>query len=446
MKVAYWEPKTKTVERGNTTETVRYAANVSIHERELSYQRGRPTMEVPLRNHPEKTRVTMWLASDPDTRWTFSHHSIATTQGAGINSEGDYIRSLVYDFGWIIVVGLITGGLSIRAAMRRAGIGPQWGYLPWVLIWGLSTAFALFIDYSAIANFVVANPWAIAVWVVVLGLLIMLETFQQNVRKIRFVQPQVEEATSPRGQTALGRIGERETTKRIVSLPDGGHAVVGTGPLRFLARLLGEPATFVNYDERATSVDVEQGKVDEKIYIDPDAEEVLDIESEGFEFAFRREVEQTTDDGDPLLDEDGEPVTESAWNWDRIALAVLAMLTVGSAAWALLSPPAALPIAGATLAVSMLSPKRDAYARAEFAPAHLESVHTSMIAMRQGTEDAKTFEEMEQRLGEADVQPIKQAMSLMQAYSTGVNDEMHEVYEDYQDHEPAASEEVSADD
>jgi len=449
VKIAYWEPKTKTVQRGNTTETVRTAANVSVQEVELTYERGRPTLEIPLKQHSDPTQVTMWLESDPDTRWVFEHHSIATTQSAGIDSEGDYLRSVILDFGWIIVVGLLGGGLSIRAAMRRAGIGPQWGYLPWVIGWSLSTGLALLIDYSAIANFVVENPWSIAVWVVVLGLLIMLETFQQNVRKVRFVQPKVEDATSPRGESVLGRIGESEVTKRIVKLPNGGHAVVGQGPRRFLARLVGEPATFENYDERAAKVEVEEGGVDEKIYIDPDADDVLEIEPEGFDWAWKRKTLLTEPDGEPAVDEDGERLYETSWNYDRIAISLFATAGVGVAT-ALAFTPLLGYIAGAgTLGLSMLSPKRTAYARAEFAPAHVESVHTSMVAMRQGLEDAKTFEQMEQKLGEADVQPIKQAMSLMEAYSVGAGEELHDLYGDYQDQEPDPTpddDEVPADD
>jgi hypothetical protein len=99
------------------------------------------------------------------------------------------------------------------------------------------------------------------------------------------------------------------------------------------------------------------------------------------------------------------------------------------------------------LLVGMFGPKHDAYARADFAPAHLESVHASMVAMRQGTEDAKTFEELEEELGKAHVQPIKQAMGLMRGYSAGLNDGLHDTYEEFQDTDPeTADEEVPADD
>lgn len=447
LKIAYWEPETKTVQRGNSTETVRYATNVSVHSQTVQYQRGRPTIKVPLKRHDDPVRVTMWLADSPDTRWVFDHHSIATTQSAGIQSEGDYLRSVILDFGWLLLVGLITGGWGIRKAMRRAGVGPQWGYTPWLIGWGLTTALALFIDYSAIANFVVANPWAIAVWLLVLAWLIMLETFQQNVRNVRFVRPDVEDATSPRGESVVGRIGESETTKRIVKLPDEGHAVVGTGPLKFLARLVGRPATFHNYDERSTEVTVDEGSVDEKIYIDPDAEDVLDIEPEGFTFAWKRSVKQTTDDGEVVLDEDGEPVTETAWNWDRVAISLAGTAAVVAVTMVALSPLVGVAAGSTALLASMAGPKHDAYARAEFAPAHLESVHASMVAMRQGTADAETFEDMERKLGEANVQPIKDAMRLMRGYSAGVNDEMHDIYDEFQDTEPATEdEEVPADD
>lgn len=447
LKIAYWEPRTRTVERGNTTETVRYAANVSVHSQTLQYQRGRPTIEVPLKRHEEPVRVTMWLADNPDTRWVFGHHSVATTQSANIDSEGDYLQSVIVDFGWLLLVGLITGGWSIRKAMAVAGVGPQWGYTPWILGWSISTGIALFIDYAGIANFVVANPWAISLWVLVLAWLIMLETFQQNVTKVRFVQPNVEDAVNPRGESVVGRIGESETTKRIVKLPDGGHAVVGRGPLRFLARLVGQPAEFYNYDERAAMVEVEEGSVDEKIYIDPDADEILDIESEGFTFAWKRSTPKTTDEGDTVLDDDGEPVTESAWNVDRILVSCVGAAAVGALTGLALGPLVGIGGLATALLVGMFGPKHDAYARADFAPAHLESVHASMVAMRQGTEDAKTFEEMEQRLGEAHVQPINQAMSLIRGYTTGVNDGLHGTYEEFQDTDPdTADEEVTADD
>ncbi|WP_276260580.1 hypothetical protein [Haloglomus litoreum] len=447
LKIAYWEPRTKTVQRGNSTESVRYAANVSAHTQTLEYQRGRPTIEVPLQRHEDPVRVTMWLADNPETRWVFGHHSVATTQSAGIDSQGDYLRSVIFDFGWLLLVGLITGGWSIRKAMAIAGVGPQWGYTPWIIGWSVSTGLALFIDYAGIANFVVANPWAIALWVLVLAWLIMLETFQQNVQRVRFVQPKVEEATSPRGEEVVGRIGERETTKRVVKLPDGGYAVVGTGPLRFLARLVGQPATFLNYDERAAMVEVDEGSVDEKIYLAPDADQLLDIEPEGFTFAWKRSTVQTTDEGETVLDEAGEPVTERAWNVDRILVSCVGAAAVGALAGLALSPLVGVGALTTALLVGMFGPKHDAHARADFAPVHLESVHASMVAMRQGTEDAQTFEEMEQKLGEASVQPIKQAMSLMRGYSAGVNGEMHDVYEEFQDTEPETSdEEVPADD
>jgi hypothetical protein len=447
LKIAYWEPATETVKRGNTTETVRTAENVSVHSQTIQYQRGRPTIEIPLSRHEDPVRVTMWLADHPETRWVFGHHSVATTQSAGIDSEGDYLRAVILDFGWIIVVGLVLGGLGIRAAMRVAGIGPQRGYLPWIVAWSLSTGIALFIDYSAIANFVVAAPWSIAVWIVVLGLLIMLETFQQNIRKVRFVRPNVEEATSPRGESVLGRIGQKERTERLVKFPNGGHAIVSRGFFSFLARLFGEPATFENYDERAAMVEVEEGSVDEIIYVNPDSDEILEIEPEGFSWVWNRSVRSRDDDGEIVTDDDGEPITETSWNVSRIALSCGAAAAVGAAAWAALGPIVGFSALSASLVVSMFGPKHDAYARADFAPAHLESVHSSMIAMRQGLEDAKTFESMEERLGKAQMQPVKTAMRLMESRSAGVNEELHDVYGEFQSTDPETdTEEVPSDD
>ena len=375
--VAYWERDTKVVQEGNTTTTVPVARNVTHVTHNVTFERGRPTVKIPLRQHDDEVRMTMWIEGKEYARWAnYGHKSIATTQSVDINSAGDYIASVIVDFLLIIVAGGFAVGWACKQALDRAGIGPQYGYFPWVLALSLGTGIGGLLFYEGLADLVVNAQYVVSLYVVGLFAIILLETYTSNVSTAGFVRPTLDYATSPTGDDAFDIVDAEVREEKIVRKPDGTVSVVTPGLFPFLARVFGKSARLMNVEQLRTRVPVD-GKWDEMFLVDPESPDLLYYQKEGW-----------TLDWPPLDREHGG-------EWAAIVGAV--GLAIGSVHYGLASFWPVVAVTAVGLLVWLATPT-DGKAAVQPAPVHLRTAFGTMVKYAGDVDDAKRFEEVKQQL------------------------------------------------
>ncbi|WP_254271091.1 hypothetical protein [Haloarcula marina] len=375
--VAYWQKGQKVVQEGNTTTTVPVARNVTHVTHNVTFERGRPTVEIPLRQHDDEVRVTMWIEGKEYARWAnFGHQSIATTQSVDINSAGDYIASVIVDFLLIIVIGGFAVGLVCKRALDRAGRGPGYGYFPWILALSIGTGLGGLLFYEGIANLVVNAQYIVSLYVVGLFGIILLETYTSGVSTAGFVRPTLEHAESPTGDDAFDMVDAEVREETIVRKPDRTVAVVTQGVFPFLARVFGKSAELKNVEQLRTRVPV-SGKWDEMFLVDPESPELLFYEKEGW-----------TLDWPPL-----DRVHAGEW----LAIGGAVMLAAASVYTGVASAVAMTAVTGGGLLVWLATPT-DGKAAVRPAPVHLRTAFATMLQYAEDVDDAKRFDELKQKL------------------------------------------------
>ncbi|WP_424001202.1 hypothetical protein ACOZ4I_15730 [Haloarcula salina] len=375
--VAYWEKDQKTVQRGNTTTTVPVARNVTHVTHNVTFERGRPTVKIPLRQHDEEVRVTMWIEDKEYARWAnFGHKSIATTQSVDINSAGDYIASVIVDFLLWIVVGGFAVGWACKQMLDKAGIGPQYGYFPWLLALSIGTGLGGLLFYENLANLIVNAQYVLALYVVGILGIVMLETYTTNVSKAGFVRPTLQHAESPTGDDAFDVVDAEVREEKIVRKPDGTVSVVTPGLFPFLARVFGKSAILKNVEQLRTRVPVE-GKWDEMFLVDPESPDLLYYEKEGW-----------TLDWPPL---------DRAHGGEWLAIGGAVGLALASVHYGVASFWPVTIVTATGLLVWLATPT-DGKAAVRPAPIHLRTAFGTMVQYAEDVDDAKRFDEVKQQL------------------------------------------------
>jgi len=375
--MVFWNEKTRTVEEGNTTVVEPYAANVNHVTREVTIDRGRPTVAIDLPNHQSQKRVTMWIEGKDWARWTYRHKSLATTQSVQIDSAGDYLASVIVDFlVWIIAGGFVVG-LTCKKAIDRAGDGPGYGLGPWVIGLSIATGLGSLIFYESVASLVVNAHMVLSAYVVAIIAIIMLETYSTGVSKAMFLKPELTYAQSPTGDDAWDMLDGQLEDQRIVRTTDGTVSVITRGLLPFLARACGATARLYNAEKLRTRVNLQNSRWDELFVADPEADEILHYEPEGWRL--------TT----PSLDR------EHAGTYGAIALSFV----VGGAGihYGGVSPWLVIGTLGAGLLLWAAEPVNgEAYV--EPAPVHIRSAVATMFRLTEDVDDAKTLDQAKEQL------------------------------------------------
>ncbi|WP_049934691.1 hypothetical protein [Haloplanus natans] len=365
VKIAFWERKTRTVETENGTTTETVAANVSVVTREVQLGKGWPTATIDLPEHQEPVQMTMWLASAPDVaRWTLVHHSSPYAASAGINDQGDYLTSAVKDFIAPTLVGAFAIGWVVKRALERAGVGPMWGYAPWIMLISIGGGAVVFGLFGSLAAVFVALPHIIAAFTVGVIGVVVLETYEVGVSDARFIKPQPEAARNASGEEAVDARKARERSERIIKTPDEEVAVVRKGLVAFIARVFGQNATLEGHEHLDTRIEYTQGEADELYVVSPNADDVLEYDPEGFEWS-----------ANPLIVLASALVAGAGLNHYVGTLA-----GVGGALGAI--------AIGAVLYLEAT----DGYARVEPAPAHLRSAWVSSMYLQKEADEAETLQ------------------------------------------------------
>jgi len=400
VRIVSWREGERTVRRGNVTETVPIATNVteSTHKAELGL--GRPTAKVPLPQHNRPTHVTMWIEEYPSARWRFEHKSVATTQSAGISSEGDYLVRLATDVIGPALVGIFVVGFLIRKAIDKAGVGPLKGLGFWIFALGILGAGGLLLAFDSIAELLVAAPKVLAVGLVAIVAIVMLETWTGHVERWDFVQLETTPATSPSGEDRVDARGFAKRHERIIRMPDGGMAVVRPGIIRFLARCFGGASRLRNAGEIRTEIrETGSSRTDKMILTHPEHDDgPLEYEGEGFELAMFDEP------ADPHADEGRQLDRAAAFKSGFSTLAVTffvgaivaspfpSSMTGAAVLGAIFLNPWSLAAGAVAFAVTGLRAS-DSYSLVVPAPAHLTAAFASSAILAEEFVEGETIEE-----------------------------------------------------
>ncbi|QLH83217.1 hypothetical protein [Halosimplex pelagicum] len=375
--MVFWNEKTRTVERGNTTVVEPYAANVNHVEREVTVDRGRPTVAIDMPNHQSQKRVTMWIEDKDWARWTFRHKSLATTQAVNIDSAGDYLASVISDFlVWIIVGGFLVGWIC-KIWIDRAGEGPGYSLTAWFLGLSFATGLGSLMFYESVASLVVNAHIVLSAYVVGVIAIIMLEMRSNGVSKAMLLQPKLSYAESPTGDEAWDMLDAELEEARIVRGTDGTVSVITRGFLPSLARAFGATARLYNAEKLRTRVNLQNSKWDELFVVDPEADEILHYEPEGWEL--------TTSPLD----------REHAPTYGAIALAfVVGGLGIHFGG---VSPWLVIGALGAGLLTWAAEPvSGEAYV--EPAPVHIRTAVATMFQLTEDVDDAKTLDQAKEQV------------------------------------------------
>lgn len=407
--VAYWQRGTETVKTENGTRTEQVAQNVTVEKHQVSLEQGWPQSKIDLKQHDEPVQVTMWFESCPqECRWRFQHHSNAFTQSIAIDSWGDYIWSVLSDFVLWTLGGAFVAGFITKKALDRAGKGPGWGYMQWILILGLAVGIASYAFYTSLAQLVVYAPQIIALLIVAIFTIVMLETYTSNVSRALFYKPEVEDATSPTGRDeAYDVVGGEAEEHLLVKMHDGSTAVVKDGLMAFLARAIGGvSARLENIDELEARHELANSRWDELFYTHPMSDEVLEYDQEGWSFG-------VPDVGWRGMIAWGAPGLISA------AGLMGAMTAVGLDAlgWAL----------SASVLGAMLVRPEAGYARADPAPVHLRSAWATSIFFANEIDAADTVSESRKQHARDQAEKEKEVEKRVEQVDATIIEEQHGV-------------------
>lgn len=286
LRVVYWQQGQREVVRNGTAVTEPAAVNVSTESHVLEFSGAFDVAEVELRPHPDKpVRVTMWIEGQPNSaRWTFKHHSLATTEVVDTTTAGSRLWWVLSNYtAWVVVLGLLAGA-GCLIALRRAAAGPQMGFVSWAFWIGLGSFFVLLFGYEGVATIWVRSPIVLAGLTVAILMIPLLEGQDDRLEKWQFVRPVVTDAISAAGSEAADALKVDTSIERVTEMPDGRLAVVRPGFFKFLSRLFGGAAELRGAPELlATEVrDVGESSIDRTVWIHPLADSALEYEPEGF--------------------------------------------------------------------------------------------------------------------------------------------------------------------
>jgi hypothetical protein len=382
VRIAYYNVEQRAGPNGTTREV---ATNVTVQEQQVEIGPGWPRVEVPLRDIEGQRQVTMWIegSQSENLRWTFKYDPVATSESVAISTQGDYLSKVTLEFLLPIVIGAFGAGMAARRLIQKAGIGPQWGYFWWSVGIGSVTFAVVLSQFASIAELLAHAPVLAAGWVSLIIGIVVLETYQTNVKRVLFMQPVLQESESPSGDKAVDAPFGHMVEERLVTMLDGWDALVRPGLIPFLSRCFGGAARLYTGSEDGerkeiqTRLELPKSRWDEIVFVDDEARTVLDYEPESWTLDFP-EIE-TISDGVKLL----------------TIGAVVAMVALSLSEW--LGTAWGVGLAVTALAVVLLEPV-DGHARVNPAPAHSRQAMMTALYLSTELDDAKTIDEARSKI------------------------------------------------
>lgn len=291
--VVFWNQATKEIQTENGITTRQYAANQSAQRYGLDIGNGRTVENISLQSHYGETKqVTMWIERNGQpvdgARWSsITHTTNPVSQQISFNTLTGAL--------WFAIKNAILSGLGWAAAgfgvafasLRRTGSSPRLG------IFG-----AALLGVFSVSVLVMAAWYQLAVVLTEFRLLLGVPFFfvaagggmlmGNNIEKWQFERTELTEAKSLRSKESIEEIKENAENSEIIigaseyaeglyeDLPeleivrdsDGNRKVAPGGLKEWLALLWAPAAKVTNNFE--TEVLVGEGRIDKKVYLDPE--------------------------------------------------------------------------------------------------------------------------------------------------------------------------------
>jgi hypothetical protein len=371
--IVYWQPKQIQVSEGNATRTETVASNQTVVRQSVRFGPGYGSSTVSLREHEQPVQVTMWLATQPDIRWRFTHHSTPFSESVLIDSEGDFWSRALMQVGFPTLACCAFAGIAVPASIRRAGAGPQWGLLPWFIILAFAAFFGLLFAAVQLSGVIVAMPFVVPLFIGGLVGVIFLERYEDGVSRIVFFRMDTTPKKTPSGDIAKEAIGGEFETRKVTKLPDGGLAVIPTGLIAFFARIFGAGARLSGASRMNAEIDLYDSAADKMVFIATDADDLVDVEREHFVF------------NSPLTDQHGD--------FDPVGLVNLALVFAAPATlFAVLAGPFYGAVTGIVGVGLVYIEAREGVASILPAVGQSEDAYATAMYLEKSLEEYETFE------------------------------------------------------
>lgn len=412
LRVVYWDSERVTVETDDgTVTTEERLTNVTTDTHEVEFSGSFDQETVTLRRSGETRQVTMWLEDDSGNavggaRWNFEHRTAATAASAGIDSMGDLLGWVAKWIAGPLVLLTVVGGFMSRAAIKKAGTGPDKGLVFWGIMLSTAGLFAVGLGWFYLADWLVALPLVIPVALAAFSVLVILETYESGVERVEFIKPEISVGKSPSGELSLDTLSVSSSKEKIVRQGPEGMAVVRSGIRPFLARCFGGTAPLEGAGQLSTRIDVDGSRTDAKVWVHPKASKVLQYEPERWELDM--------------------PAPSDRGGWIRLAVTALLVLVFSGAVWWTWGALAGALTTALLIGVVALRPVHG-YAKVDVAPAHVREAFITNLYHARELDDADTISAARTRLVEKEARSEKDVEKALTERDETLLAEMHSV-------------------
>jgi hypothetical protein len=458
--VVHWEEDSTRVQTEDGTVQRQYAANQSVQRITLNLESGYTNQWIELQSvFGGEKRVSMWLERDGDpvsgARWQFNHETnpLAQAPASPITSRGDLWSWAFITILGPTVPGILLGRYAAQHVLSRTVIGTQRGVGFWLgiltifLLVGLSVAWW---QLSVIAAYLPGVAFLLLTGVAFIGYLGFRD---DEVERAVFEQKDLESTKSVTGDDSKTARSEHIRIRDIVRR-DGKIWMPAKGIRPMIARYWANPAE-VDESDLKTLNDTE-GDVSKKFEIDPGADYVLKHRPAHLSFDPTLTRALTTDELHELAKEEAQleemhPAVATVMaiplafkrflksiNWRFVTIAVGGFAVIYGAVTTSLG----LPYIGGLLGTipGLIAGTRAYDGTLDFveAPYHFSDARAVLVHERKTYEEAKTFEALEERFAEQDLEGLDRMMDLVDI----VRDEMTGKFDELlgPDQSPRASE------
>jgi len=426
--VLSWNVEEREVTEGNTTTTETVATNVRRQTTEVTLSNAFETATVSLPDTEEPQRVTMFVQEYPSARWTFPHDPVALSDTVPFGqSWGAYLSWFSTRFLLITAIGVPVAIAGAYKTLDYTYTGPGKGVVWWLIALGLCSYLALYFSHRSVALLLTSAPWVMGVFVDIIAYVATLELADPT-EEARFESIVTTDAQNPLGDD-LPDISEEWAEHLHYVQRDDGLALVKPSLTYFVTLLAGaKPPTLSLTDLQTRVKSRGSSPEDEKFYgSEPEGDEDVEADPElvyiqwpALQFGpdgLRRQVEQVgLPDGDGVEEGEERTVTTNEWDRDRLTRAGLFGLLTGAAANVALGG-VGMGVLGFTVGMFAATVRRvDGTASFDPAPAHATAAKARVVTEQQELAIAETFEELQQKMAEADATTTEQAVDIAEAY------------------------------
>jgi hypothetical protein len=422
-----WKTEQKEVEQGNTTTTETQVVDVRRQSTEVRLTDPMETATVDLPDTEEQQFVTMYVEEYPGARWVFPHDPIALADSLPFGTSwGSYLGWFATRFLLLTAIGVPVAIGGAYKTLEYTHTGPGKGVLWWLIAGGLLSYLALYFSHGTVAVVLTSAPWIMGLFVDGIAYVATLELADPT-EEARFESVVTTDAQNPLGDE-LPDISEEWAEHLHYVQKDDGIALVKPSLTFFITLLAGaDPPTLSLSDLKTRVKSRGSSPEDEKFYgrependaddVDP---ELVYVQWPALQFGpegLRRQVDQVGLPGaDGVEDGDSRTVTTAEWDRDRLVRAGLFGLLTGAVANVALGGIGYAILGVAVGAFASTVRRVDGSASFDPAPAHSTAAKARAVTEQQELAIAETFEELQQKVAEADATTTEQAVDIAEAY------------------------------